>query len=148
MLERPPRLMLAVPRQMHLAILAGDRAIRVDQDGGVEVAPLRSQLSVSKAETDVELLCEIEKRLHRRIRHSVLEEPINRRLVVEVPAGKEGGERQLWKHHQLRALVPSLPQEARKARNRGLAWLVAGDRAELRGGDGEDARHRLFRCNR
>ena len=68
-----------------------------------------------------------------------LEECVDLVLPLEVPARKEGRERELGIDDEVAAVRAGLPQEREQPRHDLPARLGAGDRAELRGADGDDA---------
>ena len=53
MLERALVVELGMAGQVHLAVLADDLAVAVDQDRGVEVMAVRGQLRVAEIEADL-----------------------------------------------------------------------------------------------
>ncbi len=73
--------------------------------------------------------------------HLALEEGVDLPLILHPPAGEEGGERQLGKHHQLAAARVRLAQQAEEALDHVGARLAPRDGPELGGADGEDAGH-------
>ena len=83
---------------MDLAIFADDAPRAVDEDGGVE-APLAiaafDQLAIAEIEADAEPCRRLEQRGGGLIGHLALEEAFELRLVGDVPARKEGGQRHL-----------------------------------------------------
>src|SRR5439155_4386687 len=107
MLEFAPGLVLGMAGQMDLAISGDDRAASIDQNGGV-IAPdnsgLDRQLGITKVKSDADLASEIEQRLRFRPRHLALEEAVDLRLILEIPARKERGQRELGIDDQVAAV--------------------------------------------
>ncbi len=76
-------------------------------------------------------------------RHLRLEEGVDLLLVLEVPARKEGGQREFRKDDQVAAVPGGLPHQVDQPGDDLLAGFGEGDRSELRGGDGDNAGHGL-----
>ena len=141
-LEGAPRLVLRVAGQMDLPVLADEAARLVDQDRGVEApgpAAVRDELGVAQAEADAEAPRLVEERSRLRPRHLPLEERVDLRLVLHPPAGKEGREGQLREDDEVGAAAVGLGEEGEEALDDERARLAPGNRAELRGGDGDRA---------
>src|SRR5262249_28973338 len=89
-----------VAGQMNLAVLADDRAGLVDEDRCIEAplpARLECELGVAEIETDREPGSLLEEGAGLRPRHVVLEPRVELRFVLDYPARKEAGQRQLGK---------------------------------------------------
>ena len=115
-LEGDALAVVGVARQVHLAVLADDLAVRPDQDRGVVAvrrAGLARELGVAEVEADAEVSGEIEQRRGRGVRHLALEPGVDLREVVVPVAREEGGERQLREDHQPGAHAVRLAQHAR-----------------------------------
>jgi hypothetical protein len=145
-LERGLGLVVGVPGQVDLAVLADDRAVGRDQDRGVEAARAARflrELGVADVEADAELLCLVEQRLRLGRGHRGLEVPaVHLGLVLHPPARKEGGEGELREDHELRAHGMRLAQQRHEALGGGGARVGAMERAQLGGGDLQVSAHR------
>ena len=144
-LELALGLVLGVAGQVDLAILADDRARIVDQDGRVEAAgfpALPCKLRVAEVKGDAEGGGLLEERPGLRAGHLRLEERIHLG-VVEQPARKERGQRELRIDHEVGAARCRLAHQADHALDHIRTRLVAGDGAELGGCDGDDPAHSL-----
>ena len=78
------------------------RAVALDEDLRVVVLVV-GELRVAERKADAEALRFVEERLRRGRRHLAFEERVDVGLVLEVPAGEEGRERELGIDDQLRA---------------------------------------------
>jgi hypothetical protein len=115
-LEGPPRLVLGVPRQVDLPVLADHAPALVNEDRRVEApggsAAVHAQLGIAETEPDTESACLVEERARLRPRHLALEEGVHLALVFHPPAGKERGERELGKGHEIAAVRLGPVQES------------------------------------
>ena len=130
--------------QVDLAVLADDPALGVDQDRGVEPAgsaALDGLFRIAEIKADAELGSQVEQRLHGRIRHLGFEERVDLRLVRHVPAGKEGGQRQLREDDQPCAGSVGPVHQGHQALDHGCPRIGAGDRTELTAGEEKRALH-------
>ncbi len=106
-----------------------------------------SQLGVAQMEPDTQPLRLVEQRLGLCAWHVALEE--REQLVVgEVPAGKEGRERELGKHDELGAAPRGLAEHREQPSDHVRARLGAPDRTHLRGGNRELPAHRASAASR
>ena len=135
MLVAPLRLVLDMARQVHFAIFGDDLGLPVSQDLGVEMPPFRRQLGVAKADRNTRLARPVEQRLRRRVRHRGFEPCINVGLILHHPAGEEGGERQLGKHHQIAFRRDGLIEQRHHARHHRLTTIGFLDRPHLGAAD-------------
>ena len=111
MLELALGIELGVARQVNLAVLADDCTFLVDQNRRVvamDRARLLGQLGEAEVEGEAQLLGRREERLGLVSRHGGLEPAVDLGLVLHVPAGKEGGQRQLGKDDEVTGLAVGL----------------------------------------
>ena len=132
---------LGVAGQVHLAVLADDGALLVDQDRGVEVVPVRRQLGIAEAHAHAVLGRPLEQRPGGGVRHLLLEPEIGLGAVLVIPAREERGQRQLGIDDEVGALGLGLLHQVEHARHHGLARVGLLDGAQLGGGNGDDAGH-------
>jgi hypothetical protein len=133
------RVELVMPGQMHLAVLADDGAVAIDQDRGVEVAPVRGQLGIAEGHRHPVPGGALEERARGGVRHLALEPEIGLRPVLVMPARKEGGQRKLGINDEVRPFLLRLVHEVDHAADHDLAAVVPLDRPELGGGDADVA---------
>ena len=136
--------MIGVARQVHLAVLADDPAVGRHHDRGVVAvrdAVLDRELGIAQIEADAEVLCQIEQRMGRRVRHLALEPGVDLGDVVVPVAREEGGQRQLGEHHDLRAHAVCLAQHGAQPAHHDLAVVAQMDRPELGRCDPQMPRH-------
>jgi hypothetical protein len=142
MLEAALRIELAVPRQMHLAVFAGDPAAAVDQDRGVVAMAVRSEFSIAERDADLVKRCALEQRPGRGVRHLALEPGIHLGRIGHVPARKKRGQRQLGEHHEVAALRLRLIEQIDHPPDHRLAAVGPLDRAALGRGHPQHPAHR------
>ena len=120
--------------QVHLAVAAQHRAVRLHQDGAVEALPGRGAFGIADIEAHPQRPRPVKQRLHRRVRHCRF--VIGGEFVLrQQPAREEGGERELGEHHQAGALPRRLLQQGDHAGQGLLARVGPLRRAHLCGGD-------------
>src|SRR6185436_18233927 len=141
-LERGLGLMVRMPRQVHLAVLADEAAVGTDEDRAVEPPLLGRELRVADVEADAELLRLIEKR-RRLLRWNLLFKEFfgDLLLILDPPAWKEGGEGELWEDDELRAHAVGFPQQVRQSPDGDGSGILAVQRPELGRGDLEVSSH-------
>ena len=127
--------------QMHLAVLADNLAIAVDQDRGVVVVAVRGQLRVAQIEADIVLRGLVEQRARGGVRHLALEPRIDLSLIGHVPAREEGGERKFGEHHEVDALRVRLIEQVAQPLYDGLAGLGFLDGTGLGSSNADNAGH-------
>jgi hypothetical protein len=126
---------------MDFAVPAGDPSAPVDQDRAVEMPAFRGEFGVAEVKGHAEFGRGFEQRARNRARHLGLEVRVDLGLRLQVPAGEEGGQRQLRKDDQLRTAPLGLAQQRQEACDHAVPALAAGDGPELRCGDGKWTRH-------
>ena len=132
---------LAVARQMHLAIFAGDPAVAIHQDRRVVAVPVGRQLRIAERDADPVLRRALEQRPRRRVWHLALEPGIDLRLIGHVPARKERRERELGEHHEIAVLRLRLVEQIDHPPDHGLPAVRPLDRAALGRGDAQEPAH-------
>ena len=75
------------------------------------------------------------------VRHLPLEILIHIRLIFHVPARKKGGQRKLWKDHEIAAFLRGLLQQHDHPRHNGLTAIGLLDRTKLGSTYGNIAHH-------
>jgi hypothetical protein len=107
--------MLRVPRQVNLPVLADDAPALVHENGRVEASrrspAVHAQLGIAETEPDAESPRLVEDWARLRPRHLALEEGVDLALVFHPPAGKERGEGQLGKDHEIATVLLGSMQE-------------------------------------
>ena len=146
-LEGAGRVEFGVTGKMHLAVLADDCALAIDEDRGVEVMPIRRQLRIAEAHAHAVPGSPLEQRPRRGIRHFLLEPEIGLGTILVIPAREEGGERQLGIDDEVRPFGLRLIHQVEHARHHGLARLGLLDSAELGGGDSDNTGHDVHLFN-
>jgi hypothetical protein len=142
MLERGLGLVLGVSRQVDLAVLADDRAVRPDEDRGIEAPTLGRELGIAEVEADPQLFGLVEQGLRLLRRNAFFKVlRIDVGLVLHPPARKEGGERELGKDDELRAHAVRFPQQVHESFHGDGARIRLVERPELGGGDLQVSSH-------
>jgi hypothetical protein len=96
------RARLHAARQMHLAVFSDQRAIGAKEHGRIEALAVLRQFGIADVETDAEPARSVEQGLDLGVRHRAFKERLKRGFADQ-PSGKERGEGQLRKDHQLHA---------------------------------------------
>ncbi|MNT39751.1 hypothetical protein D3C72_1760230 [compost metagenome] len=135
MLEGGVDLVVRVPGQVDLAVLADDPGAAVHQDGGVELAAFRRQFGIAQVEADAQFARRVEQRLHVGVGHGLLEKALHRFRVFHPVARKERRQRQLGKHHELRLAGRGFAHHLDQAAHDRRAGVGKVDGAHL--GDGQ-----------
>src|SRR5262249_30703411 len=81
---------LGMAGQMHLAILADDFSVPVDQDRGIEMMAIGGELGINERQPDAIVSGLLEQRTRRRARHLAVEPSVYFRLLRPVPARGKG----------------------------------------------------------
>ena len=147
MLERSGRLVLGVAGQMDLAILPDDAADGVHEDRRVVAAGdagLLGDLRVAHTEREAQAARLLEQGLGLRPRHLGLEERVDIALLPHVPAREERRQGQLREDHEVTVTGPGLAQQHDQAHDHRAAAVVAGDRTQLGGADGDGSHTVIF----
>ena len=139
MLERAFRIELRMTGQMNLAILADNFSRLVGQDAGVEMMPIRRQFSIAKIHCNLVMGGSLKQRPCRRIRHLTFEPGVDLGLIFHVPARKERGECELRVDDQIGASRLGFIHQRDHALDDGFAAVGFLDRAQLGGGNIDDA---------
>ena len=127
---------VAVAGQVYLAILAHNRSIGADKNCGVKAsfAPvLLDPFRITKIEGDPVLARCVEQGLGVRAGHFGFVVAVDFRLVLHVPAGKEGREGKLWENHQTAAPLLCANQQGNHSIHRHTPVVALLQGAELRG---------------
>lgn len=98
--------------------------------------------TITKIERYAEALGLREQRQRIGPRHVPLEKGVDFRLVADVPARKERGQRHLREDDELGTATTRFAHEGDQAPHHGLSAISTRDGAELGGGNGEMAQHR------
>ncbi len=114
-----------------------DRAVALDQGLHVPSMPGVVEQGVADAEPDAQPAGLVEQRLRRLVRHRPFVPVIGLGDVVDEPAREERRECQLRVHHQLDTVLRGLVEERDHSCHDLLSSVVALNRTELRGSDGE-----------
>ena len=134
----------AWPGRWTLRYLPAMRPALVDQDRGVESplpVALADDFGVAEIEAHLQLPPELEQRCGRRVRHLLLVEGVELRLVLHPPAGEEGGQRKLGEHHEPGAPSVRFAHHLHHAGDGRGARLIACDRTHLGGCDASLSAH-------
>ena len=101
--------------------------------------PIRRQFGIAEIHCDLVMGGSLEQRPCRRIRHLALEPGIDLGLILHVPARKKGGECELRIDDQISTLRLGFIHQRDHALDDGVAAVGFLDRAQLGGGNIDDA---------
>jgi hypothetical protein len=139
MLERAFRVELRMTGQVNLAVFADNFSGLVGEDTGVEMMPIRRQFSIAKIHCNLVVGGSLKQQPCRRIRHLALEPGVDLCLILRVPARKERGECELRIDDQISAPRLGFIHQRDHALDDGFAAIGFLDRAQLGGGNIDDA---------
>src|SRR5439155_5098764 len=135
-------LVLGVPRQVHLAVLADDRAVGADEDRSVVAMLVGGELGIADIKPNSQLLRFGKQGLRLRggyRRFEIL--AVHLPLVLHPPALEEGGEGELGKHHELRSHAVRFFQQVYQSPRSDGTVVCFVKRSQLRGSDLEVSAH-------
>ena len=139
MLERAVGLVVLVPGDVGLRVAGDDRAVALDEGLHVPTMTVVVEQRVSDAEPDAEPSRFVEQRLRRLVGHRALVPVVGFGDVVDEPAREERRQRQLRVDDEFDTVLRCLMQQRDHPRNHLVAAVVALNRPELRGCDGENS---------
>ena len=146
MLKRAPRLVVFVPGNVDLAVLANNGAVTFDKHRRVEAVlqPIGTwfgEFGITERKPDAQALRFIEQRLCRRTWHRCLVVVVVSRQILGVPPRKERRQCQFGKHDQFTVTADRLMKHGDQAFDDRLARVVFLDWPELRSSDGDVTTH-------
>ena len=141
MLEGTLRIELGVARQMHLAILADDFCVPVDQDRRVEMMTISGELGVTERQSDAILGGLFEQRTRGGVRHLAFEPDIDFRLVGHVPAREKRRQRKLRIDDEVAPFSLGLLEEIEHPPHNHLPAIRLLARAHLGAADAQHSAH-------
>src|SRR5262245_10620546 len=119
--------------QMHLAILADDSSVPIDQNRGVEMMAIGRELGITERETDTIVRGLLEERARRRIRHLAFEPGVDFRRLRHVPAWKKRRQRKLRIDYEVAVLSLGLLEQIDHSPHNRLPAVSLVDGAHLGG---------------
>ncbi len=145
MLELPPRLVILMAGDVHLAVLADLLALPVDENRRVVAMDLavrvRAEFGVAEGESDSEPFRLVEERLGLQVRHLGVVVVVELGWIIDPPAGEERGQGQFGVDEHLDGLLMGVVQQRDEPLDHvGLA-LISGDRAQLGGAQADQSCH-------
>src|SRR5262249_32337799 len=143
-LEGTLRIELGMARQMHLAILAHDLSVPVDQDRRVEMMAIGRELGITERQPDAIFSGLLEQRTRRSTRHLAFEPGVYFRRLCHVPAREKGGKRKLGINYEIALLGFGLIEQIEHAPHDRLPAVRLVGRAHLAAANPKHSAHKVL----
>ena len=122
---------IAVTRQMDLAITTDDICLSIDQNRGIKAPPVFGELGVTQIKPDRQFARGLEQHRGLWSGHAGFKVALLGLLLGHPVTRKKRRQRQLWKHHQLCAARGGFAHHLKQTRHALRTRVLGLDRAEL-----------------